>query len=472
VIEPVIRSSGGSADDDRRTAGAAGRIGRGLAANAAGNAITALIQIVSVPVLLASWGVATYGEWLIVSAVPTYLALSDLGFATAAGNSMTMLAAHGRRSEAITLGRQVWSFTTLTSGLVILGAIGVGFALAGFFGSESAMSAAEVRAVLVALFLQVAVSIQYAMRDAWYRAGGRYPLGVAFRQLGRLTEFGAMMAVVLLGGRPGDAAVAFLLTSALGLGLSSFVLLRAVPWSSLRPEWPDIQNMRLMLRPGLAFMTFPLGTAISIQGFVILIGATMGSAALVVWSTTRTFTRMALQMMMSINLSVWPELSRSVGSGNHEQSRTILRSAVQLSLVSSLTLLVLLSLVGPTFIYWWTSGVVASPAGLLDALLIVMVANSVWFTIAIALVATNRHSRMAVVNLAGTTLALILAIPLTQALGLPGAALALLVIDAGMAAYVIPASLAVVDDSAAPFLRSLLDIRGAIRGIMRRLRHR
>lgn len=472
MTEPGAHPTGGAAADQVRAGGAAGRIGRGLAVNVAGNAITALIQLVSVPLLLAAWGVATYGEWLILSAVPTYLALSDLGFATAAGNSMTMLAAHGKRSEAVTLGRQIWSFTTVTSGVAVLAAILIGWALAATISPDAAMSLPEVRIVLAALFLQVLVSIQYGMLDAWYRAGGRYPLGVTFRQLGRLTEFGGLVAAVLLGGGPAEAALAFLAASAMGLVLSSVALLRVVQWSSFRPQWPSGQTVRLMLSPGLAFMTFPLGNAISVQGFMIVVGATLGSTALVAWSTMRTLTRMALQLMMSINLAVWPELSRSIGSGNHELARTILRRAVQLSIVASLSMSVVLVLVGPAFIDWWTKGLVAPQFGLLGLLLLVMVANSLWFTIAIALVATNRHSRMAIVYLAGTTIALVLAIPQTATFGLVGAAFALLVIDAGMAVYVIPASLAVVHDSPAPFLRGLLDIDGAIHEIAHRFRSR
>jgi O-antigen/teichoic acid export membrane protein len=472
VTQPGVQPTGAAAHDEVRAGGAAGGIARGLAANGAGNAITALIQLVSVPLLLAHWGVATYGEWLILSAIPTYLGLSDLGFASAAGNSMTMLAANGRRSEAVAVGRQVWSFTSVTSGVVVVVAIVIGWAVAAGFGSEAAMSAPEARTVIAALFLQVAVSIQYGMLDAWYRAGGRYPLGVAMRQLGRLTEFGVMMVVVLRGGGPNEAAVAFLVASAAGFGLSSWVLLRTVPWSSFRPEWPASKTVRQMLGPGLAFMTFPLGNAISVQGFMIVIGATLGSTELVVWSTTRTLTRMALQLMSSINLSIWPELSRAIGSGNHELARAILRRAVQLSIVASLSLSALLALVGPAFINWWTNGLVVPPFGLLGILLLVMVANSVWFTIAIALVATNRHSRMAIVYLTGTTVALVMAVPLTAGHGLVGAALALFVVDAGMAVYVIPASLAVVHDSPAPFLRALLDVRGAKDEIASRFRHR
>ena len=44
----------------------------------------ALLQIVSVPVLVRAWGVGGYGVWLMITTAPAYFALSDLGFAAAA----------------------------------------------------------------------------------------------------------------------------------------------------------------------------------------------------------------------------------------------------------------------------------------------------------------------------------------------------------------------------------------------------
>src|SRR5260370_29677298 len=67
-----------------------GRLIRGFGATALGPVVTAIVQIVSVPVFLHFWGVKLYGEWLILSAIPTYLMLSDMGFGSVAGNDMTM----------------------------------------------------------------------------------------------------------------------------------------------------------------------------------------------------------------------------------------------------------------------------------------------------------------------------------------------------------------------------------------------
>jgi O-antigen/teichoic acid export membrane protein len=432
--------------------------------------VTLVIQLVSVPVLLAAWGVPTYGEWLVLSAVPTYVALSDLSFSSVAGNSMVMLVAQGKRTDAVTLGRRLWSIVTLMTGVAVLAAVAIALAFGGAFGSGAAIPASEAQVVLVALFLQVAVGNQYGVLDAWYRAGGRYPLGTTIRQLGRLLEFGALMVAVLLGARPGTAAIAFLAGSVAGFVISFVVLRRAVPWSTFRPERPHLQTFRELLTPGVAFMAFPIGNSLSLQGFTIVIGATLGVAAVVIFSTTRTITRIALQAMGSINNSIWPELSRSVGGGHLGEARAILRRAVQLALAASLSVVFASALFGVAFIRWWTHGLVDPPVLLLFILLLVIVANSTWYTLSSVLVATNRHKRLAVVYIAGTIVALLAAVPLSSAFGLPGAATALLAIDMAMVGYVLPAALRVVQDTPGGFLRALLNVRGAVRSAVSSVR--
>ena len=455
-----------------RASGAAGRIGRGLASNFAGNGVTALIQLVSVPVFLAAWGVPTYGEWLVLSAVPTYVALSDLSFSSVAGNSMVMLEAEGKRENAVALGRRLWSIVTVMTGAAVLAAIAIAAVFGEALGRGSAISASEAQVVLAALFLQVAVGNQYGVLDTWYRVAGRYPLGATMRQVGRLLEFGALTGAVLLGARPAVAAIAFLVGSTAGFGLSWLILRRAVPWSTFQPERPHAETFRELFAPGLAYMALPIGNALSLGGFAIVIGSTMGAAAVVVFSATRTVTRVVLQAMGSITNSIWPELSRSVGGGHLDEARTILRRAVQAVVALSLSLGVALAMLGPSIIRWWTHGLVDPPPGLLWVLLFVMIGNTFWSALSVVLAATNRHKRMAVVYLLGTTLAMFAAIPLSSTFGLVGAAMALLAIDAVMVVYVLPASLRVVQDVPADFLRALLEVPGAIRSVRSGLRSR
>ena len=66
------------------------RLMRGFGATALNPIATAIIQLGSVPILLHAWGATKYGDWLLLSAIPSYLTLSDLGLGAASGSDMSM----------------------------------------------------------------------------------------------------------------------------------------------------------------------------------------------------------------------------------------------------------------------------------------------------------------------------------------------------------------------------------------------
>jgi hypothetical protein len=55
------------------------RILLGFGANAFSQAINIAIQLVSLPLFLLYWDASTYGTWLLLSALPGYLMMADVG---------------------------------------------------------------------------------------------------------------------------------------------------------------------------------------------------------------------------------------------------------------------------------------------------------------------------------------------------------------------------------------------------------
>ena len=61
----------------------------------------------------------------------------------------------------------------------------------------------------------------------------------------------------------------------------------------------------------------------------VVVGAALGPIAVVIFSTARTLTRFAYQMVDMITDSIWPELSTAFGAGNGLLARNIHRCACQ-----------------------------------------------------------------------------------------------------------------------------------------------
>ena len=73
------------------------RLVLGFISNWISKLATTIVQLVQVPVFLHFWSVPLYGEWMIVTAIPSYLGVSNFGFGNVAGNEMTMMTAREDR---------------------------------------------------------------------------------------------------------------------------------------------------------------------------------------------------------------------------------------------------------------------------------------------------------------------------------------------------------------------------------------
>jgi O-antigen/teichoic acid export membrane protein len=210
-----------------------------------------------------------------------------------------------------------------------------------------------------------------------------------------------------------------------------------------------------MAAPALGFIAFPLGYAITLQGFTIVIGAMLGPIAVVSFSTLRTLSRMILQVMTVIKHALWPELSRAFGEGNVALARMLHRQAWRATLALSLLGSVFLWILGPLLYGLWLHHAVSFDSTCFHVLLAVVVVNSLWEASAVIPMSFNGHFRIAVLYSTTAAASLGLAWMLIPTMGTVGAALALLAADGFMSLVVLRTALSHTEDGLRNFAGSL-----------------
>jgi O-antigen/teichoic acid export membrane protein len=237
--------------------------------------------------------------------------------------------------------------------------------------------------------------------------------------------------------------------------LYRLLLRRLSPWVKLGFDHASILTVHRMLKPSLAFIALPIGNALSFQGFTIVVGMVLGPIAVTAFSTTRTLTRVGIQMINALSNGIWPEFSSAFGAGNLSLARTLHRRAYQASLLLAISCAAFLWLLGPRLYHVWVRRSVPLDPLCFHILLLVTIASSLWYASAVVQMSANKHSRLAFVYLGATVLSCIAGYALTRKLGLAGAATALLVIDVVMCGYVLRTSLRQMQDTPGDFLRSV-----------------
>jgi O-antigen/teichoic acid export membrane protein len=432
------------------------RLIRGIGASALGPIVTAAIQLGSVPLLIHAWGAAKYGDWLLISAIPSYLTFTDLGFGSSSGSDMTMRVAAGDWEGALATFQSSWALLCGLS-LVVLAALAALVWWAPWqpmlhLGAVTNRQAAYILLTLAAWILAVQ---QWSILESGYRCDGNFALGNFCSTSQRLIE--AVVATVL-GVTTGSflaVSLSYLGLRLLGLVCFRFLLKRKSPWLTLGFENASVPAIRRMLKPSFGFIALPLGTAVSIQGFTLVIGVLLGPVAVAAFATARTLTRAGMLMINTIATGTWPEFSSAFGAGNLSLARNLHRHAYQASLILALGSAGLLWAFGPSFYDVWVRKSVALDLACFHILLLVTIANSLWFVSATVQMSANKHSRLAMVYLGATIASCGLGYGLVGRFGLTGSAMALLAIEIAMCAFVLRTTLKQMQDTPREFFRAV-----------------
>ena len=112
--------------------------------------------------------------------------------------------------------------------------------------------------------------------------------------------------------------------------------------------------------------------------------------------------------------------------------------------------------VGPFVYRLWVRGAVSFDARCFHILLLVTIADSLWFMSSVVPMSTNSHHRVAVMFVVASAVSLVLGKFLLLGIGLPGAAWALLAVGVFMVWLVLQAALRQLQDTPADFAAAIL----------------
>ena len=398
------------------------RVIAGIGANSFGIVITIGIQLVSLPLFLHYWDTATYGVWLMLSAIPAYLSMADVGMVTTAGNKMTMAMGKGDIPEANRVFQSAQLFMVIVCGTIAMLIVPL-MLWAPIPGLESmdrrvALSAMSI-GVLVALF-------GGGLSEVVFKSTQRYAKGTMLSNYVRLGEWlGSMLGLMLLGSFAAVALTALVIRL---IGTIATMLLASrgkhkLYWGVNDADWAEIRSM---VKPAVSFMAFPFANALSFQGVTLLVGVLFGPVSVALFNTYRTIARIAVQVTAIFSHALWPEFSRLFGQGGILAVAKLYRRTALLGSVQSLVLSLVIYFLSPWLLQLWTHGAIEFVPSLMFLMLLYAAVGGIWHIPRVLLMASNQHVGLAYWSLAAGGLTVGMAWLLGKAYQVNGVAIAML----------------------------------------------
>ena len=407
------------------------RIIAGVGANSFGMAVSIGMQLGSLPLFLHFWDLATYGEWLMVSAIPSYLSMADAGMVTAAGNQMTIAIGAGQGREANQIFQSAQLFMALLCGAIALLLFPVWWLAPHFLVDSTPVDAIN---ATLALALGILLALFGGLSEAAFKATGRYATGSMASTLVRLAEWAGYLAGLMAVGSLSAVAFGGLLMRAVGTLLCMAAARRGA--HPLRWGFHEARRseMRSMLRPALSFMVFPLANALNFQGVTLLVGTLFGPVLVALFTSDRTLARVAVQATAIFSHAVWPEFSRLFGARAWDDLHRAYRNSAWAGAAQAAALSVVLYWVAPWLLNFWSHGAIAFVPTLMQLMLCYAAIAGMWHVPRVFLMSTNQHTTLAAWCLVGGVACVLLAWGIGRSMELNGIALAMLLAELAVAA--------------------------------------
>ena len=415
------------------------RVSRSVSALSLGAAINILTQISVVPLGLYIWGKIRYGEWVSLTGLITLLKVTDLGLQTFVVNNLCASYVQGDKER---MQQSLNSAIKVQCAMIAILLLAVASILLTFPPDRTlnfqTIGGFELFAVLMLLAIEILIGVPMGVIAGVYRASGRLTRGAMIGNVQQLLLVASTCA--LIAGHQSFATLAATRVT-IAIGISFFILndLRKLyPWLHISPPAGFWRAGAKMIIPGLFFLAVPLADYLANQFTLLVLQKNLDGGEVSRLATHRTVVNLAQMVSGLLANAIWPELTALYALSHKEQLRKAHRSFVKLNMwmvaVATFGMLPFVSLIYPS----WTAGRLTIEKATLTFLIIKTLFWGMWSASMVVLLATNRQKKVALIILGAAILTSTMSIILVPQMGISGAALASLLGDVLLPAWLIP----------------------------------
>jgi O-antigen/teichoic acid export membrane protein len=405
-----------------------------LATGFIGRLVSALTPILLTPFMIKTWGLDVYGEWLILTAIPTYIMLApDFGLAGAVVNRMAFLTAAGKETEAVYLYRSAFIVLLIASGVFV----GFGWLIAQWLDwSWTGITKLEFSAATIIGWscVQIFITQQGFLLSGIYRCARRNPRLGLLHSIGQAFYLAVSLLSLYLDCDP--ALYVLILVSAYALFHAVIFIdtRKIMPSFTISRNGVSLGNLKPYVIPGFGHAGMPIIHALQNQGVLILLGSIVGPAGTAIFQTMRVLSNGVKSILGLLAGAVMVELPALLGEEKNQLVEKLLVRNTQVGILVVIVAIAAMLLLGEKIYHAWLGGQAHYDSLLVLLLLSSLLPFAVGQSFGILLSTSNKIHRailpfilIAICSLGAVYVGGYLA-------GLPGAALGVLVFEMGISA--------------------------------------
>jgi O-antigen/teichoic acid export membrane protein len=340
-----------------------------VVANWTGYVVGVVVNFFLSPLIVNHLGASAYGVWTLMATLTAYLGLLDLGVRSAVTRYVARSEGQGDRPAAIQVASTALAIFTGMAGLTLIASAVLGLIAPHVFHIPD-----EYRwpAMVVAVVAGGSTGVAL-VNGAW---GGvivglqRFDLLGAADVVTALLRAALVLGVIVHGGGLVELAIAQLLASLAGAGLTAGLARRIYPGLRLRPAWSRPHARLLVSYGGHAFVAQLASSTID-RAAVLLLGAFMPMTAVTVFAIAGGLLDYARALAGGIRTTLAPRASALEGGGQREALGSLTLTGARYCSLLLVPIAATFLVRGSSFIGLWMGPEYGGPSGAVLAVLAV-----------------------------------------------------------------------------------------------------
>ncbi|WP_404653475.1 hypothetical protein [Bradyrhizobium sp. USDA 336] len=324
-----------------------------------------------------------------LSTIPSYLALSDLGFSSAATSKMSGQFARGELQQLKCTFQSVWLLNGFLSVVVIaLATIAIFVLLPHFplFYRE--------RAVLFYLLIYSALVMNTRVWLGAFRATHNYATGTLLYDAWLPIEMLASLVAVYVGGDLVSAAATMLGMRIISSLIMGFLLRRRLRWLTLGVQAASFAEVRQLAPPAFGALAIPIALSLNLQGTLLVAGLAISPTAAATLAAVRTVTRSAIQAVAVVNRATMPELAAAWALKHTDLFKRMVAVNLGSLAIVLLPASAIFAFFGKSIVDVWTHGAIQPSANFIFLMALALPIHGYWYFTLNLLLASNQHTKI------------------------------------------------------------------------------
>jgi len=382
--------------------------------------IAVVLGIFFTRIVLQHLGSSTYGLWIVMTSLTSYLGLLDAGVSTAAVQKVATLLAKGEGSDISRLVGTLLAFF-FGSGLLAIGIVGILIPFIGTIFHSSVISVTDERAIILLLALSISIGFIGSISEALIFGSGRGDLLVALGLLVGTSVQAVQIVVVFFGGGALGLVEVTAGGSLVGLLVTSAVACRFVP---RRPHLEDVNGVlfKELIRNGLRNTAVGLVGTVSSSLDALIIGLILPLRRVTPYDIALSTANLTRSLAARSTNQLFPAYAHSWANEDRGREFRLFCRAVMGSLAITLSIFIALVGFGNQILHLWLVHVPPDTYEIVVVLGVVYILQMPGHQCFVLLTASNRNAILIKVGIPAALVNLGLTIGATFWLGPVGPA--------------------------------------------------